>query len=483
MFVRGLVGYLPANLVQGGVGLVSILAFTRLLSPEAYGFYALAFVVMTLAHTSLFTWVEAALARFWLARAEPRAQADLLTTAWSCAIAIGAVYGPIAIAAVLSPLAEAELRPALAAGLFAVLSRHALRLCQERRRAAGEVSAAALQDVAQTASGLVIGLVLAGAGLGAAAPLWGLGLGALIVLPFALGRERALARDGVFDPMILEKGLRYGAPIAASLLLTLALGAVDRFLIAGFLDAASVGAYHAAYSLANRTLDVAFVWLGAAGAPALVAALERGGASSLAVAARRQGTTLIMITLPMAVGLALVARPLAEVMVGEGLRDAAATVTPWIAAAAFLSGLTTYHLHQAFTLSHRTGRLAGAMLAPALANIGLNLVLIPRFGLEGAAMAIAASYAVGACASYALGRTGSAPMPLPLAEAGRCALAAGLMATVVLALPAPGGLAELILKAGLGALAYGAAIWALDVMGVRALGPRGVRRAILGPAT
>ena len=35
MFWRGLVGYLPANLVQGIVGLLSIVVFTRLLSPAA----------------------------------------------------------------------------------------------------------------------------------------------------------------------------------------------------------------------------------------------------------------------------------------------------------------------------------------------------------------------------------------------------------------------------------------------------------------
>src|SRR3990170_2979203 len=64
MFWRGVVGYLPVNIVQGVVGLLSIVAFTRLLSPEAFGAYALAFSVMSLAHTGLFSWLEAAMARF-----------------------------------------------------------------------------------------------------------------------------------------------------------------------------------------------------------------------------------------------------------------------------------------------------------------------------------------------------------------------------------------------------------------------------------
>ena len=42
------------------------------------------------------------------------------------------------------------------------------------------------------------------------------------------------------------------------------LASTDRFLLALFMNEAAVGAYHAAYSIANRTLDVMFVWLGAA---------------------------------------------------------------------------------------------------------------------------------------------------------------------------------------------------------------------------
>ena len=48
MFWRGVVGYLPMNIVQGVVGLFSIVVFTRLLSPADYGVYALAFSAMSL---------------------------------------------------------------------------------------------------------------------------------------------------------------------------------------------------------------------------------------------------------------------------------------------------------------------------------------------------------------------------------------------------------------------------------------------------
>ena len=68
MFWRGVWGYLPANIVQGVVGFLAIILFTRLLDPADFGRYALAFSVMTLAHVAVFSWLEAAMARFWAAQ-------------------------------------------------------------------------------------------------------------------------------------------------------------------------------------------------------------------------------------------------------------------------------------------------------------------------------------------------------------------------------------------------------------------------------
>src|ERR1700761_5640025 len=80
MFWRGVIGYLPANLVQAVVGLLSIVLFTRLLSPEQYGDYALGFSAMTLTHTAAFTWSEAAMARFWVGEHGKGAAAHHLAT-------------------------------------------------------------------------------------------------------------------------------------------------------------------------------------------------------------------------------------------------------------------------------------------------------------------------------------------------------------------------------------------------------------------
>ena len=466
MFWRGVWGYLPANIIQGVVGFLAIVLFTRMLDPADFGRYALAFSVMTLAHVAVFSWLEAAMARFWAAQTPGAATQGHFASLYRTGFVLGGAFLVASGVAVWLWPGDPLFRIALIAGLAGVPPRSLVKLAQERYRAAGEVGKAAGLDIAVTVGGLVIGVGFAMAGWGAAAPLLGIGLAPVAALPFVLPGELREARGGAFEPARVRSYALYGYPIAASLALTVVMASTDRFLLAAFLDEAAVGAYHAGYSIANRTLDVLFLWLGSAGQPALVMALERGGAQQLKTAAREQLSTFLLIGLPAAAGVALVARPLSEVLIGEDLRIAAASVTPWIALSALLYGLTAYYFGQAFTLGKRTKLLLVAMAIPAGMNVVLNLLLVPRFGLMGAAWATAASFALGLIATQVIGRR-VMPLPVPVDSLIRCGVATGIMALVVSQLPAIGGLVELMLDASVGAVVYAAAALTLNAAGVR----------------
>lgn len=473
MFWRGVVGYLPVNIVQGLVGLLTIVTFTRLLSPSQFGDYALGFSVMSLVHTAVFTWNEAALARYWAGEEGRDGGRDLAATVYRtwlvllCALPLACI---LAMALPLNP----GLKFAVVCGLLGVAPRTFARLAQERRRAAGEVAGAANIDLIQTLGGFALGAGLAFAGFGGAAPLIGAGAASAVCAVWCFASEYGKSAGGAFEPARLRRHADYGVPVALSLILALVLSSTDRFLLAAFLDEAAVGVYHAGYSLANRTLDVVFVWLGAAGGPALIMALERGGRQALIPAAREQASLMLLLTVPAAVGLALVAAPLAELMVGPALARGAAQVTPWIAASGLLAGLTTHYFHQAFTLGQRTRFLLAAMALPALANLALNLVLIPRLGLQGALISTLASYALGLVASALLGRRLMA-LPAPWLTLAQALGASALMALAVTRVPALGGLAELAAKAALGALVYGLAVYLLDAGALRSRAGQALR--------
>ncbi|MDP3853924.1 lipopolysaccharide biosynthesis protein [Phenylobacterium sp.] len=460
MFWRGVFGYLPVNVVQGLVGLLTIVLFTRVLTPGQFGDYALGLSVMTLAHTAIFTWNEAAVGRFWAGESHRNGGADHAATVHRAWLGLLAVIPLAVLAAALWPMSP-SLKLAVIAGLLALIPRTFAKLGQERRRAAGEVGGSAKLELIQTLGGFGFGAALAYAGLGGAAPLIGFGLASLIAVAVCARHELAKAQGGRYEPARLREHVAYGLPLAASLLLTVVLSTTDRFLLAAFLDGEAVAVYHAGYSLSNRTLDVAFIWLGAAGAPAMVMALERGGREALANAAGEQFSVMLLLTLPAAVGLALVARPLAELMIGPAMAAGAAQVTPLIALGGLLAGLNTYYFSEAFVLGRRSGLALWAMLAPALANLGLNLLLIPRLGIEGALWSTVISYALGVVVAIAMARK-VMPLPLPWRVIGEALAAAAVMALAVSAIPELGGFPELALKAAAGGATYGVIIFLLD---------------------
>nr|MBP6545765.1 oligosaccharide flippase family protein [Phenylobacterium sp.] len=122
MFWRGVIGYLPVNVVQGVVGLLTIVAFTRLLTPAQFGDYALGISVMALVHTAVFTWNEAAMARFWAGESDRGGGADHSATIYRAWLLLLAVLPVAALITMALPM-TASLKLAVLAGLATVAPR------------------------------------------------------------------------------------------------------------------------------------------------------------------------------------------------------------------------------------------------------------------------------------------------------------------------------------------------------------------------
>ncbi|MFT3996981.1 MAG: lipopolysaccharide biosynthesis protein [Asticcacaulis sp.] len=486
MFWKGLWGYLPANILQGLIGFATLITFTRLLTPEDYGRYALAFGVSSLAQTLCFTWIEAAMARFYPAESRDNPEAPALYgTLYRLFFVVALAFCLVcALGLWLWPAPDTHtqaLKLAIGCGLGAVVFRSLIKMVQEQRRSEGRVASASALDMVQTVAGFALATLLVWSGLGGGAPLLAAGIVALACLPFVAREDWGRAAKGAFDRTRASQYAHYGLPVSASLILTLALYTVDRFLIAGFLSEADAGAYHAGYSLASRILDVLFIWFGAAGAPAMVHALESGGPEALKTQAREQFRVMALVLFPAVGGLIAVEAPLAELMIGEGLRAQALSVTALISLGALLSGFNTYYFLQAFTLSKATRLLTLAMAIPAIANVGLNLWLIPVWGLKGAGIATCLSFAIGLIGSLALSRR-ALIMPVPWRDLALTAAATFVMMAAVSLIPAFGGVIELLLKGTAGVIVYAALALILDLNHVRQHSQRFLKRFGVGKA-
>lgn len=481
MLGRYLLGYLPVQVAQALVGFGSVAVFTRLLPADDYGRYALVIAAMSLTHILVFTWLEAAVARFH-ARAERRGRLrEHLMTAYAAYALLALAGGAAMIGLVhILPL-EPRLRTALVFATLALLLRALLQIGMETHRAAGDVRRFSALEASYLMLGFMIGVgLILTTDLGAAGIFAGTALAAALMLVFDLPVMLNRARGGRRQSVRVAAYAAYGLPVTLSLIFEHLLSVGDRFLIAGFLGQGAVGMYAAGYGLADRLLDIIFIWFGASVWPMTIRALEREGPAAARAVAGQAAGLMGLLCFPAAAGLALVAEPLTTVLVGEALREQAARILPWIALSGLMNGMMTYYFHEAFTLTRRTGVMAAIMSVSAVLNLGLNLVFIPAFGLVGAALATVLVYALALVVCAMMGRRHFA-LPLPWADWIKAGSATALMAAAVLMVPdLPAAWQTLLAQASVGAGVYGISAYLFDIAGCR----QWVRdaRALLTPA-
>jgi O-antigen/teichoic acid export membrane protein len=227
-----------------------------------------------------------------------------------------------------------------------------------------------------------------------------------------------------------------------------------------------VGRYAAAYTLISFLLN-----LGVAYGQALLPSLAALGEDR---AAQRpvydSGNALVTAAgLPLAVGGSILAHRIIGTVFGPGYGQAglALQILIWSIPVAYLRNVP----QAALITAHRQDRVMHTAVWAAAANLALNLLLIPPYGLGGAAVAtllteiLRTALAVRYAQAEGFGLTGPARF-------WRSGLAAGIMGGVLLLL----GPASIWIAVPLGAAVYGLAL--LAVGGLRLEGGRLPRLAL-----
>ena len=471
MMGRNMLAYIPVNLANIIASFGTIVVLTRLLDSEEFGRYALAMITMQFAHMGFFTWLEAAMARFQARAEQENDVSSHLKTLYSYGIATGvagfALMMTLLWAAPISDLMKTLLVFTLASTSLQVI----FNLGMEAHKAAHRVKRYSFIYSTQTLLSFTLGIILILATpLREVAPYIGIIIALIISLAIDLPFMLRKMKGGIVQPAKAKTYFNYGMPICISLLLAYALNSADMYLIAGMMEngEASAGQYNAGYNLANRSLEILFVWISMAATPIAVTLMEKEGVERSREIMKDYGASLLWIAMPAATGIALVAKEFGFIL-GESVRAEAVTVMPMIAFAGVLNGLISYYAQRAFMLSGRTSMFVWAMIPPVVLNIGLNIWLIPIHGLMGAVYATVISYALGFVLAVAVGRR-FYPLPIPVRATFEIGFACACMAVAVLALPDISHLPDfvaLVIKAALGASVYGAVCMAINAANSR----------------
>jgi O-antigen/teichoic acid export membrane protein len=192
----------------------------------------------------------------------------------------------------------------------------------------------------------------------------------------------------VFSRSVLGEALRFGLPRVPHALAHQVIAVSDRYLMAAFLTLSEIGLYGVGSSF-GQALKMFLNGFEFAWAPFYYGAMNRPDAKALY---SRLGTYLFAAVVLLAAGLSAVATDLVRLMTASEFHRAA-IVIPWTAI-----GVVAQACYQVAALglnvTKKTRYFPISTGAAAAFSIGANLLLIPRYGLLGAAWANATSYVV-----------------------------------------------------------------------------------------
>jgi len=389
---RDMAIYGGGDILLRATGFLTLPIYTRLLSPDDYGVMAFVLTAGALVGAFLALGGDSAYARYFF-EADTHERRQAITSTWFAflaAWAFGLVVVALPFSGLFSEWAFGTDRHADLFVLALLTTPVTLMSAMFGQVLRNEFRPGLLTAHNSVTALLSIGLALVGVVVldrGVAGILAGGLIGTAVVLPARIWAARRFLRP-VFSVSLLSRLLAFGLPLVPASLAWWVFGTSDRFVLGKLSDLSELGLYSVAFSLVS-VLSLATGALGQAWSPHAFHVYS----TTPDAAPRFYGRMLVYLIAgfgTVAVALAAFAHPILAVLTTDEFVGAAAAVGPLaLGVAAFA---TTQVTAGGISIMKRTSYLALYMWLAAALNLGLNLALVPAFGMLGAAWAMVASY-------------------------------------------------------------------------------------------
>jgi O-antigen/teichoic acid export membrane protein len=395
--LRQLVGqsavYGLGGLISRVLAVVLLPLYTAYLDPEDLGAVGVLIALNAVLVTVLRGGISSAFFRFWFDSPEPEKRRTVLRTSFwftmgmaTFGLVAGWIFaGPIADA--LSLDGEDWLVRAQFVALWAQMNYEQLTAVFRVEQRASRFLAASLANVAITIAATVV--LVVGFDEGALGVIVGNFTGTLVVYLALLGHRREqLGLE--LDRPLLRAMQRFGWPLVPSALALIAINFSDRIFIAHLASLEEVGRYELGVRIASAMvlLLTAFrlAW------PGFAYSIEDEDEAKTTYAFVL--TYLVALASWAALGLGLLAPWLVRILAptNEAFWPGERVVAPLAFAAALFAGFIVVSI--GIGRARRTGFNWVVTGTAAAVDLGLNAVLVPEYGMEGAAAAALTAFAV-----------------------------------------------------------------------------------------
>jgi O-antigen/teichoic acid export membrane protein len=188
----------------------------------------------------------------------------------------------------------------------------------------------------------------------------------------------------------LRSYLKYGLPFVPSSVSNWALSVSDRYIITFFLGVAWVGYYSPGYALGNMISLFAMPFTILA-PTAIYQYYEANKIAEVTIIIRYSVKYFLAVAVPAAFLLSVLSKPILTVLSTPEIATNGYLITPFTALSAVLFGVYSI-IVIVLTFEKRTAIIGTMWILAAVLNMGLNLVLVPYWGIVAAALTTLLGY-------------------------------------------------------------------------------------------
>ena len=278
-----------------------------------------------------------------------------------------------------------------------------------------------------------------------------------------------LAREYGFDLRKISVGvlldsMKYGLPLVGFELSATLLAIGDRYLIQAYMNEGAVGVYSAGYNIASYGPELLSVPLRLAVMPRFLMLWETRGESETRDFLNSMLRYYAMAGIPIIFGMIYLRQEIVSLLASAKFLESS-DIIPYVCGPMLLYG-GVFIYGAGYYISKKNVSLAVFTFASVLLNVVMNIFLIPRYGLKGAAIATLVAYSMLCIAVYVRGRR-YIKIEVPWGDILRCCALGSMMIIGISRILGTGPL-RLGLKIVVGAMiyAFGLAIVDREVRGL-----------------
>lgn len=387
--------YLPAQIVPGVVGFISIPIITRLFSPGDYGDYVLVVATVSI-FSALVGWISMSIIRFYPVYERDGKLGEFYGNVIVSAIISVAIIGFIGsiILLLLKPYFSSCFYNLMWVGMLVFILTSFFGVFQyflRAKRQVGWYSGFSIwNNLTKLGFGLLLVLIFH---FGVEGLLWGAVLSIAFALPFLFKKatEKVHVNYKALSGTIISKMAKYSFPLVIGNLAAWILSLSDRYLLEFFRNSQEVGIYSASYNVAEYSIMLIVSLFMFASGPISIQIWEKDGEEKSKSFVSKVTRYYLIVCIPAVVGLSVLAKPIMSILTGKEY-FIGYQIIPFIALGTFLFGLQQ-RFQAGFVYYKKTGFITFSIVTSGLLNLVLNFFFIPKYGYMAAALTTLVSYA------------------------------------------------------------------------------------------